>query len=77
MLHGVKDRLGRFAIFAMVLPYTMIHFRKPLLETVGAVIAGTVLATLSLRTGSVWGGVFIHVAVAIAMDVAALTLRWG
>ncbi len=77
LLHGVVDRLGRFAIFAMILPYTMIHFRKPMFETLGAVLAGIVLGTLSLRTGSVWGGFLIHVAVAIAMDVAALALRWG
>ena len=75
MLHGAKDKLGRFAIFAMVIPYTMIHFRKPLFETMGAVIAGSALGELSLRTGSVMGGVAIHVAVAISMDVAALLMR--
>jgi membrane protease YdiL (CAAX protease family) len=75
MLHGTKDRLGRFAIFAMVVPYTMIHFRKPLYETIGAVIAGSALGVLSLRTGSVLGGFLIHVAVAISMDVAALLMR--
>jgi membrane protease YdiL (CAAX protease family) len=75
MLHGTKDKLGRFAIFAMVVPYTMIHFRKPLYETLGAVIAGSALGVLSLRTGSVLGGFFIHVAVAISMDVAAILMR--
>ncbi len=75
LLHGVKDRLGRYAIFAMVVPYVMIHFRKPLYETLGAVLAGTALGTLSLRTGSIWGGVTIHVAVAVSMDLAALAMR--
>ena len=77
MLHGVKDRMGRFAVFAMVVPYVMIHFRKPMFETTGAIIAGSVLGVLSLRTGSIWGGFLIHVAVAISMDVAALWLRGG
>jgi len=75
MLHGVKDKLGRYAIFAMVMPYMMIHFQKPLLETIGAVIAGLILGALSLRTGSIWGGILIHVAVAISMDVAAYSMR--
>ena len=75
MLHGAKDKLGRFAIFAMVVPYTMIHFRKPLYETIGAVIAGSALGVLSLRTRSIMGGFLIHVAVAISMDVAALLMR--
>ena len=75
MLHGAKERLGRFAIFAMVVPYTMIHFRKPLYETIGAVIAGSALGILSLRTRSILGGFLIHVAVAISMDVAAVLMR--
>jgi membrane protease YdiL (CAAX protease family) len=75
MLHGAKDRLGRFAIFAMVVPYTMIHFRKPLYETIGAMIAGSALGVLSLRTRSILGGFMIHVAVAISMDVAAVLMR--
>lgn len=77
MLHGVKDKLGRFAVFAMVIPYAMIHFRKPMYETVGAVIAGSVLGVLSLRTGSIWGGWLIHIAVAISMDIAAMSMRGG
>lgn len=77
MLHGVRDKLGRFAIFAMVVPYVMIHFRKPLFETIGAAIAGTALGVLSLRTRSVLGGFTIHVAVAISMDVAAMLMRDG
>ncbi|MGM0577003.1 MAG: CPBP family intramembrane glutamic endopeptidase [Myxococcota bacterium] len=75
MLHGVKDRLGRWAIFAMVVPYTMIHFSKPMYETLGAVVAGLVLGTLSLRTRNVWGGFLVHVAVAVSMDVAAMAMR--
>lgn len=71
-LNGLRGRIGHHAIFLMVLPYMMIHFQKPFLETVGAIIAGTVLGTLALRTRNIWGGVTIHVAVAIAMDVAAL-----
>lgn len=75
LIHGVKDRLGALGVVAMVMPYVMIHFSKPLYETVGAVIAGTVLGLLSLRTGSIAGGVFIHVGVAWTMDFAALAHR--
>ena len=35
-------------------------------------IAGIVLGTLALRTRSIWLGVFIHVSVALSMDVAAI-----
>ncbi len=77
MLHGLKRRVGSYAIFFMVVPYCMIHFQKPLLECLGAIVAGTALGTLALRTGSIWGGVTIHVAVAWSMDWAAIAQRGG
>ncbi|MFM7203515.1 MAG: type II CAAX prenyl endopeptidase Rce1 family protein [Myxococcota bacterium] len=76
MLFPLARRLGAAAIFVMVIPYTMIHFSKPLPETLGAVLAGTALGTLALRTRSIFGGVAIHLAVAWSMDVLAL-LRKG
>ena len=75
LVHGVKDRLGVLAVFAMLMPYVMIHFSKPLYEALGAIVAGTVLGLISLRTGSIAGGVFIHVGVAWTMDAAALLQR--
>lgn len=59
----------------MMVPYVVIHFSKPLFETIGAIVAGVVLGHLSLRTRSVAGGAFLHWAVAVAMDVAALAQR--
>ena len=72
MLSALRRSMGAYAIFAMVVPYCMIHFGKPLAETLGAFVAGLILGTLALRTRSIWCGVFIHVSVAVAMDVAAL-----
>lgn len=75
MVHAMKRMLGSMAVFVMVVPYCMIHFQKPFAEALAAIIAGTVLGILSLRTGTIWGGVFIHCAVAISMDVASLLQR--
>ena len=72
LLHGLRRAFGANAIFVMMLPYCMIHFTKPLPETIGAIIAGVVLGTLALRTRSIWGGVLIHIAVATTMDLLAL-----
>jgi hypothetical protein len=74
-IHALKWKLGYMAIFAMVVPYCMIHFHKPFLEALGAIVAGTVLGLLSLRTNTIWGGVVIHCAVAMTMDVASLVQR--
>ncbi|MCA9563459.1 MAG: CPBP family intramembrane metalloprotease, partial [Myxococcales bacterium] len=67
MVHGLKHRFGAYSVVVMAVPYTMIHFGKPLPETIGAFFAGCILGTVSLRTGSIWSGVFIHVSVAWTM----------
>ena len=72
MLHGLKHRYGTAAIWIMLIPYCMIHFPKPAVEAVGAIIAGTVLAVLSLHTKNVLGGATIHIAVAWLMDILCL-----
>jgi membrane protease YdiL (CAAX protease family) len=63
---------GIGAIFAMVVPYSMIHYGKPYLEADGALVAGTVLGSLSMKTRSIWAGFLVHVTVALLMDILAL-----
>jgi membrane protease YdiL (CAAX protease family) len=72
ILNALRRRLGANAIFVMIVPYCMIHYGKPLPETLGAIGAGLILGTLAMRTKSIWGGVLIHIGVAITMDVLAL-----
>ncbi|HEX4492157.1 MAG TPA: type II CAAX endopeptidase family protein [Acidimicrobiia bacterium] len=72
ILQGLRRAIGANAVFVMVIPYCMIHFGKPMPETFGAIIAGTVLGTIAMRTRSIWGGVAIHVGVAVTMDMLAL-----
>lgn len=76
-LKAMKSSLGSYAIFAMVVPYCMIHFGKPFPETLAAIFAGLVLGTLSMKTRSIWSGFLIHVSVAISMDLAALMATGG
>lgn len=72
MLKALAPRFGSTAIFVMIVPYCMIHFGKPMPETLGAIVAGIALGTLALRTRSIWGGVLIHVGVAVSMDLLAV-----
>ena len=75
MLNALRRSMGAYAIFAMVVPYCMIHFGKPIAETFGAIAAGLVLGTLALGTRSIWSGFFIHVSVALSMDLASLVQK--
>lgn len=72
MLHGLGRHIGSKAIFVMAVPYCMIHYGKPLPETLGAIFAGIILGTLAMRTRSIWGGFAIHVGVALTMDLLAV-----
>ena len=77
MIQPLRKILGYGAIPAMMIPYVMIHFGKPLPECFAAIIAGFVLGLLAMLTRSIWGGFIIHVGVAISMDVAANLQKFG
>lgn len=77
LLVPCKAAMGSSAIFAMLVPYTMIHFDKPLLEVLAAIVAGLVLGTLAMRTRSILSGFLIHSAVAVSMDLVSLWRRSG
>lgn len=72
LLHGTRRRFGAYSIYVMMVPYCMIHFAKPPLETLGAIAAGIVLGFMSLKTRSIWMGAALHIFVAWTMDTAAL-----
>jgi membrane protease YdiL (CAAX protease family) len=76
-LRACKTQMGSGAVLAMIVPYCMIHYGKPLPETLGAIFAGLALGTLAMRTRSIWGGILIHVGIAVSMDVAALLQTTG
>ncbi len=72
LVHGLKHRFGAYAIFVMMVPYCMLHFNKPLLEALAAIVGSIALGFMSLRTRSIWMGIAIHVTVAWSMDAASL-----
>lgn len=72
LLFTLEPKFGLGAIAVMVVPYTMIHYHKPMPEALGAIVAGTVLGWMALRSRSIWGGLGVHLAVAIGMDTLSL-----
>lgn len=74
-LNTLRRSMGSTAIFAMCVPYCMIHYGKPYFETCGAVIAGIALGSLSMRTKSIYSGFMVHVTVALLMDFLALAQK--
>jgi uncharacterized protein len=72
LVHSLKPALGIYSIFAMTVPYCMIHFGKPPAETFAAILAGVFLGWLSYRNGNIWLGLLLHCTVAFSMDILAL-----
>lgn len=71
----LRKSFGSGAIFAMAVPYCMIHFQKPYLEVNGAIVAGIFLGSLSMKTKSIYQGFLVHITVAGLMDWLALSHR--
>lgn len=77
MLQPTRKSMGAAGIVAMMVPYVMIHYGKPLPECLAAVLAGTILGTLALKTRSIWAGFFLHVSVALSMDIVSNLHKGG
>jgi uncharacterized protein len=72
LVNSLKPKLGIYAIFVMTIPYCMIHFGKPPLETLAAIFAGIFLGWLSYKNNNIWLGLLLHCTVAFEMDILAL-----
>ena len=77
MIFGPARVLGAWVVPAMTVPYMMIHFQKPYLETTGAVIAGLSLGMVALKTRSIYAGMVLHITVAWLMEFLALYHKSG
>ncbi len=71
MIFALEKRFGLNAIFVMTVPYTMIHYSKPMPEAFAAIIAGLGMGYMALRTRSFYGGILLHYGVALRMDMLA------
>lgn len=77
LLFGLWPRLGWNAIPVMVIPYVMIHFGKPMPETLAAIVAGSVLGYLALRSRSFLWGALLHWSVGLTMDAFVIGREIG
>lgn len=76
VLFGLLRHTGAVvAVLVQMLPFVILHFGKPVPETVGSIAAGIALGALSVRTRSFWYAVLIHWSVMLTIDMFA-TLRF-
>lgn len=68
--------LARYAGPKVILPmcvfYVTIHFEKPLGETISSFFGGWLLGIIAYETKSIYGGIIVHLGIAMLMEVIAL-----
>lgn len=73
MVIGLARWLGCRAVLPMALAYMCIHLGKPDLELCSSVIGGYILGVLAWRTRHLWGGIIIHLGIAMFFEVVGIT----
>lgn len=68
---GMYWVMGKHAILPMVSVYAFLHFGKPAGETIGSIFGGFILGVIILNTKNIWGGVIVHLGMALSMEIAA------
>ncbi len=76
LIVGLARFIGPRALWPMVVAYASWHFGKPMPEAIGAIFGGYALGVFAMRTGTVLGGVVIHMGVALSMEAAALLRQY-
>jgi hypothetical protein len=66
---GMAATLGRGAVLNMVAVYVALHFGKPALEAISALFGGYFLGALAFQTRHIWGGVIIHMGIAMLIEL--------
>lgn len=66
---GLSRWLGPRAVLPMAITYMCVHLGKPDLEMCSSVIGGYMLGILALRTGHLWGGIIIHLGIAMLFEL--------
>lgn len=61
--------IGPKAILPMCAFYVAIHFDKPLGECISSYFGGLMLGILAYRTKSIYGGVIVHLGIALGMEI--------
>ncbi|MBA2662594.1 MAG: CPBP family intramembrane metalloprotease [Bradymonadaceae bacterium] len=75
LIFALFKRFGYYSVVIMTIPYCMIHFAKPMPETLGAIVAGLLLGYLAIKSKSFLPGALLHFGVGFTMDLACIAQR--
>jgi hypothetical protein len=76
LIYAFTRYFGNYAVLPMIVAYCVLHFGKPLTESLSSIVGGYALGILALQNRNIWGGVIIHIGVAWLMEVFGFLQRW-
>ena len=63
--------LGKDVVLPMAVTYCVLHFGKPLGEAISSFFGGFLLGVVALKTNNIYGGILIHIGIALLMELFA------
>jgi len=69
---GMIRFLGHRAILPAAAIYCVFHFGKPAGEAISSFFGGYVLGVFAYYSRSIWGGIIVHMGIALMMDLGAI-----
>lgn len=71
LLFGLKERMKEVTILVQMIPFALLHFGKPEIETVSTVVTGIYFGYVAYRSNSFWPAYIIQLLMNITFIVLA------
>ncbi len=71
MVIGLAGVIGRHAILPTTIVYVLLHFERPIAESIGALFGGYALGIIAYKSRNILGGCMIHMGIAGLMELFA------
>jgi len=72
---GLSRVLGAHSVVPMCSVYAARHFAKPLGEAISSIFGGYILGVIALRSRNILGGVWVHMGIALMMELVAIWVK--
>lgn len=69
LLFGLKEKFGEVSILVQMVPFVVLHFGKPEIETISTIIMGIYFGYVAYRSNSCWPAVLMHIYINITARV--------
>jgi hypothetical protein len=76
LIIGVARFLGKDSIMIMAALYCVLHFNKPMGETISSIFGGYLLGTIAYYQKNIVGGCIVHAGIAGLMELVAY-IAWS